>query len=39
VLCHPLTRSRWIALYNIDRAQHEDRVDFLAKVERRLRRV
>lgn len=39
VLCHPLARSRWIALYNIDRAQHEDRAEFLANVERRLRRL
>ncbi|MDQ1425998.1 MAG: hypothetical protein QOD72_3496 [Acidimicrobiaceae bacterium] len=38
VLCHPLTRSRWIALYGIDRASDDDRAAFLARVERRLSR-
>jgi putative NADPH-quinone reductase len=39
VLCHPLARSRWIALYDIDRAGADDRAAFLARVERRLTRV
>ena len=38
-LCHPLARSRWIALYNVDRAPREDCAEFLAKIERRLSRV
>jgi NAD(P)H dehydrogenase (quinone) len=39
VLCHPLARSRWIAMYGIDRASADDRAAFLARVERRLTRV
>jgi putative NADPH-quinone reductase len=38
-LCHPLARSRWIALYGIDRASAADREAFMARVERRLSRV
>jgi putative NADPH-quinone reductase len=36
VLCHPLARSRWIALYGIDQASQDDCAAFLARVERRL---
>jgi NAD(P)H dehydrogenase (quinone) len=36
VLCHPLTRVRWIALYGIDRCTDDDRTAFLDKVRRRL---
>jgi NAD(P)H dehydrogenase (quinone) len=39
VLCHPLARSRWIALYGVDRASAADRAAFIARVERRLSRV
>ena len=38
-LCHPLARSRWIALYGIDRASDGDRAEFLRRVERRLTRL
>lgn len=38
VLCHPLTRTRWIALYGLDTASFERRTAFLDRVERRLRR-
>jgi len=36
VLCHPLARPRWIALYGIDRASDADCAAFLERVERRL---
>jgi putative NADPH-quinone reductase len=36
VLCHPLARSRWIALYDTDRATDGDRAAFLTEVDRRL---
>jgi putative NADPH-quinone reductase len=35
-LCHPLTRTTWLAFYGIDTAPEEQRQRFLAKVERRL---
>jgi putative NADPH-quinone reductase len=34
VLCHPLARSRWIALYGMDTADAAARHAFLARVER-----
>jgi putative NADPH-quinone reductase len=37
-LCHPLARSRWIALYGIDRASDDDRAAFFTRVERSLSR-
>ena len=35
-LCHPLTRTRWLAFYGIDTATDEQRRAFLDKVERVL---
>ena len=32
VLCHPLARSRWIALYEMDRATDDQRAAFLERV-------
>ena len=37
VLCHPLARSRWIALYGMDRADDATRQAFLERVERTFR--
>jgi NAD(P)H dehydrogenase (quinone) len=36
VLCHPLARSRWIALYSMDHSDDATRSAFLARVEREL---
>ncbi len=36
-LCHPLTRTKWIALYDIDTASDEQRHAFLDRVERSAR--
>ena len=35
-LCHPLTRTTWLAVYGIDTARDEERRRFLEKVERKL---
>jgi len=35
-LCHPLTRTTWLAFYGIDTAREEQRQRFLATVERKL---
>lgn len=35
-LCHPLARSRWLAMYGMDRATDDERREFLARLERRL---
>jgi putative NADPH-quinone reductase len=37
-LCHPLARTRWIAMYGMDTADDAARRAFLARVERRLSR-
>jgi putative NADPH-quinone reductase len=37
VLCHPLARSRWIALYGMDRADDASRRAFLERVGRAVR--
>lgn len=34
VICHPRCRTRWIALYNIDRATDQQRQRFLARATR-----
>lgn len=39
VLCNKLTRTTWIALYNIDRSSLAEREAFLAKVERKMREL
>ena len=39
VLCHRLTRTTWLALYNIDRSTTADRQAFLDKVGQRLGRL
>jgi NAD(P)H dehydrogenase (quinone) len=36
---HRFARSRWVAMYNIDRSTDADRTAFLDRVERRMRRV
>jgi putative NADPH-quinone reductase len=36
-VCHPLARTRWIALYGIDTASDAQRAAFLERVARRLR--
>jgi putative NADPH-quinone reductase len=36
-LCHPFARTKWIALYGIDRATDADRAKFLDRVERSMR--
>lgn len=36
VLCHPLARTRWLALYGLDTAAAEQRARFLRKVARKL---
>lgn len=36
VLCHPLARTRWLALYDMDRATATARAEFLDRVERAL---
>ena len=37
VLCHPLARTRWLALYDMDRTTTTARAGFLDRVERALR--
>lgn len=39
VLCNRVTRTRWVALYRIDRCSAEQREAFLAKAERTMRRL
>lgn len=39
LMCHPLARTAWIALYGLDNADDDDRRAFLDRVERRLRRL
>lgn len=39
VLCHPLARTTWLSLYGIDRSTPARRQRFLARVERRMRRL
>jgi hypothetical protein len=34
VLCHPMARSRWLALYDMDRATDAERAAFLERVDR-----
>lgn len=36
-LCHPVARTRWLAMYDLDRAGPEARKKFLARVSRKLR--
>lgn len=38
-MCHPLTRTTWLALYGIDTCSHSDRADFLDRVESRITRL
>jgi putative NADPH-quinone reductase len=38
VLCHPLARTSWIALYTIDRSTDQDRAAFLRRIDRAVRR-
>jgi putative NADPH-quinone reductase len=39
VLCHPLARTRWIALYGVDQSDDAVRRRFLGRVERELARL
>jgi NAD(P)H dehydrogenase (quinone) len=39
VLCHPLCRTTWVALYGVDRSTAEQRTAWLDRVERRLARL
>jgi NAD(P)H dehydrogenase (quinone) len=39
LLCHPLARTTWLALYDIDRATTARRQAFLDRVERRLQQL
>lgn len=39
VLCHPLARTSWIALYGVDTSTSDERARFLDKVERRVARI
>jgi NAD(P)H dehydrogenase (quinone) len=38
-LCHPLVRTRWLALYGVDQSDEAKRRAFLEKVERSMSRV
>ena len=38
-MCHPATRTTWLAMYGIDSASDRDREAFLDRVERRMRRL
>ena len=39
VLCHPLARRRWLAIYDLDRAGDDEREAFATRVERSLARL
>lgn len=39
VLCHPLARTTWLAMYDIDHATADQRALFLGRVARRMRRL
>jgi NAD(P)H dehydrogenase (quinone) len=39
LMCHPLTRFRWVAMYGMDRATDDDRARHLARVDRAVRRL
>jgi NAD(P)H dehydrogenase (quinone) len=36
-VCHPLVRTRWVAMYGVDTASDADRTAFLAKVSKAVR--
>jgi NAD(P)H dehydrogenase (quinone) len=38
-MCHPLTRTHWIAMYGIDSSSDADRAKFLTTVDRKLSRI
>jgi putative NADPH-quinone reductase len=38
-LCHRFARTTWLAMYNIDRSTNADRLAFLDRVDRRIRRL
>lgn len=38
-MCHPLARTHWIALYDVDRCSVAQRMEFIARVDRRLRHI
>jgi NAD(P)H dehydrogenase (quinone) len=39
LVCHPLTRTRWLALYRLDTASVDERLAFLDRVERTLAKL
>ena len=39
LMCHPLTRFCWVALYGMDRATDDDRARYLDRVDRAVRRL
>jgi NAD(P)H dehydrogenase (quinone) len=39
VLCHPLARTTWLAMYDIDHSTPQQRAVFLERVGRRMRRL
>jgi NAD(P)H dehydrogenase (quinone) len=38
-MCHPLARTRWIAMYGVDTSSNADRMRFLTRVDRKVRRI
>ena len=38
-MCHPLTRTTWLAMYGVDNASDAERLAFLDRVERRIARL
>lgn len=39
LMCHPLARFRWVAMYGMDRATDEERSRYLGRVDRTVRRL
>jgi putative NADPH-quinone reductase len=39
LMCHPRTRFGWVAMYGMDRATDHQRAEFLARVDRAVRRI
>ena len=38
-MCHPLSRTTWVAMYGVDNASNDQRAAFLDRVERRIGRL
>jgi putative NADPH-quinone reductase len=39
LMCHPLTRFRWVAMYGVDTASDDARARYLDRVDRAVRRI